>query len=236
MKYDQDSIVAVISRADWFDDIPDDAIRLLASKSLVKTYAPDQFIYLVGERPKHIYCVLSGRVRVSVTSSMGQEFVLTDMHAESWLGEASLIGGKTRVLEAAVIEETDILLIPADVVMRVADQYPILYKNLFVEHMERTRQVYELLAGMLFYPLKSRLAGRLLDLAKKHGEPSSDGVELDMHMSQLDFARMSLGSRQRVNKIFRDWVKQDILLKQGDKYVIKDVEALRNATRPEEQE
>lgn len=236
MKYDQSSIVAVISRGDWFEDIPPDAVQMLASRSVVKTYAPDQFIYLVGERPKHIYCVLSGRVRVSVTSSMGQEFVLTDMHAESWLGEASLIGEKTRVLEAAVIDETDILLIPAEAVIKVADQYPILYKNLFVEHMERTRQVYALLAGMLFYPLKSRLAGRLLDLMKKHGEPGPEGIELDMHMSQLDFARMSLGSRQRVNKIFRDWVKQDILLKQGDKYVIKDIEGLKNATKPEMQE
>jgi len=160
MKYSQDKIEAAIQRSDWFKDLPEPAISQLASRSFVKTYLPDQFIYLVGERTKYVFCVLAGRIRVSVTGAMGQEFVLTDMHAESWLGEASLIEAKNRVLEASVVDQSDILLIPAQAVAEVGQQTPELYKNLFAEHMQRTQIVYELLAGMLFYPLKARLAGR----------------------------------------------------------------------------
>lgn len=93
-------------------------------------------------------------MRVSVTSSMGPEFVLTDLYPDSWSGENSLIEGKSRILEASVLEESDVLMLPAKVVNELADQYPMLYKNLFTEHMHCTRQIYELLAGMLFYPLK----------------------------------------------------------------------------------
>jgi CRP/FNR family cyclic AMP-dependent transcriptional regulator len=234
MKHDQSSVIAAIRRADWFENLSEDAIEFLAAKAILKTYAPNQFLYLVGERPKYVYCVMSGRVRVSVTSSMGQEFVLTDLYPDSWLGENSLTEGKTRVLEANVVEESVILMISAKVVNELADQYPILYKNLFTEHMHRTRQIYELLAGMLFYPLKARLAGRMLDLLDKHGEVGEQGIELDIHMSQLDFARMSMGSRQRVNKIFRGWVKQGILLKQGHKYVITNLASLKKETELED--
>ena len=230
MRRDQNNEIAAIRRADRFEGLPEDAVKFLVGKAILKTYAPNQFVYLVGERPKYVYCVMSGRVRVSVTSSMGQEFVLTDLYPDSWLGEISLIEGKTRVLEASVLDESDILMVSAKVVNELAERYPILYKNLFTEYMHRTRQIYELLAGMLFYPLKARLAGRMLDLLDKHGEVGEQGIELDIHMSQLDFARMSMGSRQRVNKIFRGWVREGILVKQGNKYVVTNLVALKQET------
>lgn len=234
MKYDPDTLAGIIKRSGWFQDLPDAAIEQLKSKAFVKSYSPGQFLYLIGEPQEYVFCVLSGVVRVSVTSSMGQEFVLTDLHPESWMGEISLARGESRVTHAMVVEAADLLLIPAAVVKQTGDQHPILYKNLFLDHMERSRTIYELLAGLLFYPLRSRLAGRLLDLVSKHGEITPDGVELDMHMSQIDFARMSMGSRQRINKIFRDWVKLGVLEKHGDKYLIKDIPALQKELELEE--
>ena len=236
MKYDRSQIQEIITRAAWFKELPDVAIQQLVARAYVKTYAANQFLYLIGEETTSVYCVLSGRVRISVTSSIGQEFVLTDLHPYSWLGEASLVDSQPRVQEAWVQQESDVLLIPSSVVLKVAEEHPKLYKNLFVKHVKRTRAIYELLTGMLFYPLKSRLAGRLLDLVKRHGEEIGDGVELDMHMSQIDFARMSMGSRQRVNKIFRDWVKQGVLVKDGDKYVIMDMQALEKEIELEDED
>jgi CRP-like cAMP-binding protein len=234
MKYSREKIAETVAQSDWFQDLPPEALEQLCAKAFVKTFNADQFLYLIGETCQSVYCIMSGRVRLSITSSIGQEFVLTDLHEGAWLGETSLIDGETRVSEAWALDSCEILTIPANTVKQVGENYPGMYKNLFFEHMRRTQRLYELMAGMLFYPLKSRLAGRLLNLAKKHGEVSADGVELDIHMSQLDFARMSMGSRQRVNKIFRDWVREGILLKQGDKYVIKDVIALRKETELED--
>ena len=230
MNFDRAAMTEVVKKCSWFDQLPDNAIAQLAAKAFIKTYDTDQFLYLVGESPEYVYCVQSGRVRLSVSSSIGQEFVLTDFHPGEWLGELALTSGETRVTEAFALEASQVLLIPASSVNQVGSQYPILYKSLFYSHMQRTQDVFGLFAGILFYPLKSRLAGRLLELAKKHGEQGSEGIELDMHMSQLDFARMSMGSRQRVNKIFRDWVKEGLILKQGDKYVIVDLAALRRET------
>ena len=95
--------------------------------------------------------------------------------------------------------------------------------------MKRTQLVYEVLGGMLFYPLKARLAGRLLFLLEHHGEPHEDGVALNMKLNQMDFARMSMGSRQRVNKAFREWVHDGVMEKRRDQYIIKDIDALKQA-------
>lgn len=236
MNYERADIAQIISEGEWFLNLPSPAIEQLASSAYVKRYSANQYLYLTGEQTNHVYYVLSGRVRVSISSSDGQEFVLTDLHPGTWFGEASLVGAKPSVQEVWVQDDSAVLLIASELMAKVAALYPTLYKNLFVSHVEQTRRMYRLLAGMLFYPLRSRLAGRLLSLMRKHGEISEQGVVLDMHMSQLDFARMSMGSRQRINKILRDWVKHDVLAKQGDKYVILDVDALSQELKLEERD
>ena len=68
---------------------------------------------------------------------------------------------------------------------------------------------------------------RLVALLAEHGTERDDGICLGIKLSQNDFASLCLGSRQRVNKIFRDWTEQDILALQGGYYVIYDLNRLK---------
>ena len=84
------------------------------------------------------------------------------------------------------------------------------------------------MAAMVFYPLRSRLAGRLLDLMTDYGISRDGGVLLDVQLTQNDFARLCLGSRQRVNKIFREWTEQGVLRMHRDRYILLDLRALEH--------
>ena len=57
----------------------------------------------------------------------------------------------------------------------------------------------------------------------------SDGLTLDVRLSETDFARMSMGSRQRVNKSFREWMYDGVIGKCRDHHIIKGVAYLKNA-------
>ena len=43
---------------------------------------------------------------------------------------------------------------------------------------------------------------------------------------------MAVGSRQRVNKIFRDWEKDGLIEQQGDALLILDLEGLKKQIVP----
>ena len=79
---------------------------------------------------------------------------------------------------------------------------------------------------MAFYPLKARLAGWLLNLAKQYGVQSIQGTYIDIHLSQKDLAQLSRGSRQRVNKILSEWRERKIIEIQNNRYVILDLPIL----------
>ena len=188
---------------------------------------------MAGQVPQHLFCVMNGSVRVSISSSDGQQFLLALLYSGYWFGEAAVTQSKSQVMEIWAETDAEVLLLPVAAVRTVARDYPVVYQRLFEELMRRSQLMYQLLAGMLFYSLKARIAGRILFLLRDHGVSEPDGLTLDVKLSQVDFARMSMGSRQRVNKAFREWMHDGVIERRGDRYIIKDVAALEKSLKIE---
>ena len=221
-------IVGVISRSPWFDGLPDTAHARLAETARIRSYRKNSYLYTTGETSSDVFCILSGRVRLLISSAIGQEYALRDLEPEAWLGEQFLAAEQPTILDARIAEDTTVLVIPRATALAVGEQHPQMYRNIFIEHINRTRGLSVLLHGMAFYPLRSRLAGRLLALVEEHGLEQPDGVHLDVHLSQNDFAQLSLGSRQRINKILSEWRERGIIDIDHSRYLIRDVGALQS--------
>ena len=228
----EDDFVAIIARSPWFQGVPDAGITKLAAAATLKTFPVNSFLYLQGEPTTELYCIVSGRVRISISSAHGHEFTLVDREQGTWLGEPGLANDKGRVLDARTIEPSRILVIPREIVLEVAAEYQVIYYNLFCYHQGILRDFHELMAGILFYPLRARVAGRLLHLAAEHGAAVDDGVLIDIKVSQNEFASLALGSRQRVNKVFRDWSARGLVETRNDRLFIRDMEGLEKETEP----
>ena len=231
---DSYDIAKIVADAPWFQNIPKEGREKLIQASHIKHFTARQYLYQVGETTASIYCLLSGRLRISMTSELGQAFAVTDLEPPNWLGDFSLLPEESRIQEAQIQVAADILLIPRSAVLEVGDKYPVLYRNLFVDAGQRSRKMYELMAAIMFYPLRARLAARLINLLTQHGVVVDNGVRLAIKLSQNDFASLCLGSRQRVNKIFREWTEQGILAMQDDYYVIFDLDALKTEINVQE--
>jgi CRP-like cAMP-binding protein len=225
-----------ITQSPWFQGLPFEAIQELIESAKTVPHEENTYLYRLGDQGHNIYCVLSGAVRIKISSVLGQEFAITDFNVGGWLGEMAITEKPTKMFEAQVLTYSVLLEIPARKIRALAERYPVIYKNLFYEQSERTIGMSELLGGMLFYPLRARLAGRLLWIMRENGIEQDDGTLLDKKISQQELASLTMGSRQRVNKIFREWQEQDIVLMEGQKYFIKDKEALYREIAPVNEE
>jgi len=228
----EEEFYSIIAASPWFEGLPAAAIDKLAAAAILKGYPVNSFLYSQGKPTTEIYCLVSGRSRISISSAHGHEFALVDRDPGTWLGEPGLVDDKARVLDARIIEPSQVLVIPREVVLEVGEEYPLLYRNLFRYHQGILRDFHELMGGILFYPLRARVAGRLLTLASEHGREIDGGVLLDVKVSQSDFARLALGSRQRVNKIFRDWSSRGLVEMRDDHLFITDLSGLEGETEP----
>ncbi len=221
-------IQALVKESHWFNCLDDASVSYLSKHAQQKIVKKKSYLYSIGDYTNEIYCLVNGRIRITMTSSEGQVFAVTDLDKQVWFGEASLVHDKHRLLDAVAKEDSLVLSFPKSIVQDLCEKFPQIYKQIFKVNVMRTRGLYELLGGMLFYPLRARLAGRLLELIKDHGDHINEGILLDVKLNQNDFARFSMGSRQSVNKIFREWYNADIVVMHKQKYLIKDLKALRS--------
>ena len=219
-------VPAIISRSPWFQGLSSAAHKRLADAARIRSYRKNSYLYTTGETSGDVYCMLSGRLRLLLASAIGQEYAINDLEPESWLGEQFLAIDLPTMLNAKIVENSTVLVIPRGVVLAVGETDALMYKNIFFHYMPRSRGITYLLMGMAFYPLRSRLAGWFLELIEKHGQQSDEGVYLDVHLSQSDFAQLSLGSRQRINKILSEWRERGIIELDSSRYLIRDVHAL----------
>lgn len=221
-----------IASSTWFEGAPADVLDQLAEAAVYRRFPANKFLWSLGEGNTEVFGVVSGRVRISVASAMGQEFAIVDREEGAWLGEPCLVNDLGRATDARVMTDAGILALPRQAVLNAADTWPLLYRNLFLNGVTNHRGLYEVLAGVLFLPLRARVAGRVLLLIEEHGEQVEEGVLIDIKLSQNDFARLAMGSRQRVNRIFRDWDKNGLVETRGEHLLIKDVEALEKELLP----
>ena len=223
-------VAGIISRSPWFQGLPENALARLAEAARIRSYRKNSYLYTSGEMGSEVYCLLSGRVRLLLTSAIRQEYAVTDYDAGTWLGGEFLSGDNPARLDVQIAETTTALTMPRALVLEIADQHPQVFKRLFSDYMVRLAGLMQLLQGMAFYPLRARLAGWLIELLEKHGQKEEAGVYLDTRLSQNDLAQLSLGSRQRINKILSEWRERGIIEVEGSRYLVRDMNALVHET------
>jgi CRP-like cAMP-binding protein len=153
-------VAGIISRSQWFQDLPDNVHQRLAKAARIRTYRKSSYLYTAGENSTEIYCILSGRVRLLLTSAIGQEYAVTDNEAGTWLGGEFISGDNGSRLDVQINETATVLTLPRNLVLELGEEYPVIYKRLFTDYMTRLAGVMLLLQGMAFYPRIDRTARR----------------------------------------------------------------------------
>ncbi|MFT7088604.1 MAG: CRP-like cAMP-binding protein [Glaciecola sp.] len=224
------NVESVIRQCPWFNGAPESAFETLIEAARLKHFEQKKYLYRLGEEGEFVYGVVTGFVRIKISSIHGQEFAITEFSSNSWLGEFTLTNEPARMFEAQVFDKSSIIQIPKRIVKALAEQHSVIYQNLFLEQAKRTLQMCELLGGMLFYPLSARLAGRLQWFAQNYGVETHEGILIEKKMTQQELAELARGSRQRVNKIVRKFEDEGILILTGQKYLVKNMAALKAKT------
>jgi CRP-like cAMP-binding protein len=162
-------------------------------------------LFYRGSMPDALYCLLSGRVRLSVTGAGGREALLNVVPPGHWFGEASVFSGKPRAHDAIAEEDSELLVVPAKVLHRLVDHQPA-YLLEFLRLMGlRYKLTLERMDDSVLQPLPVRLALKLLALSDTTEAADSSQAGCPLRVSQEGLAQMLGVSRQSINRILRQW-------------------------------
>jgi uncharacterized membrane protein len=95
----------VLKQVPLFSRLDDDETAVLAGQVELKTFAPRQRIYKMGDTSERGYVMVSGRVRVTTVDEDQQEVVVHEPARGEFFGFASMLEHTPHQTEAVAIEE-----------------------------------------------------------------------------------------------------------------------------------
>src|SRR5690349_25057844 len=96
---------AVLKQVPLFSRLDDDEAAVLASQVELKTFAPRQRIYKMGDASGRAYVMVSGRVRITTVDEDHQEVVVDEPIEGQFFGFASMLEQTPHQTEAIASEE-----------------------------------------------------------------------------------------------------------------------------------
>src|SRR5262245_11366703 len=99
----------ILKQVPLFALLDDDETAVLAAQVEIKTFAPRQRIYRIGDPGGRAYVMVSGSVRVATVDEDHQEVVVDEPSACEFFGFASMLDGTPHQTNAVAIETTTCL-------------------------------------------------------------------------------------------------------------------------------
>jgi CRP/FNR family cyclic AMP-dependent transcriptional regulator len=184
-----------------------------------RSVAKGSTIFEKGDAGLGLIGVVSGSVKISVTSADGRDIVLNIIHPGEVFGEIALLDGRARTANATAMSDCELIVIERREFIPFLRSEPDVTLKLIEILCSRLRKTSEQVQDMTFLNLSTRLAKTLLQLAANAGPLKSTAK---VAITQREISQIVGRSRESTNKQLRAWARRGwIRLERGSVTVLK---------------
>ena len=183
--------------------------QALQSVGVLRTWNDGQVLLSRGQPTSAAWLVVSGRVRISVITSEGEEQLLRWMLPGEIAGLSSVFAQATNPADMVSHGLTQVLHIERARLIDLIGRDPVVALDLLRILGLRINQLFDTLADRGIHSLEQRVWATLERIAKFNSVAVPDGVML--RVSQSDLAQAASASRQRVNQQLRHLQDQGLV-------------------------
>lgn len=191
--------------------------KALHSVGVVRPWRDGQVVLTRGQPTSTALLLVKGRLRVSVTTSEGEEQLLRWMLPGEISGLSSVFAETTYPADLVSTGSSQVLHIERHRLIDLIGRDPEVAIDLLRILGLRINHLFDTLADQAIHSLEQRVWAALERIAKFNSVQVSDGVML--RVSQSDLAQAASASRQRVNQQLQHLQEQG-LIRLGYRYIV----------------
>jgi CRP/FNR family transcriptional regulator/CRP/FNR family cyclic AMP-dependent transcriptional regulator len=199
----------------------------LARSASRRRYRRGDIIFQKDDPGQSLFIVARGSVRIYVPSSQGADLTLAVLGPGQFFGDLSLLDGRPRSASASVLADTSVVTLERSDFVALVRSRPEAAMSVLSTVARRLRDTDEMASDLAFLDVGGRLAKKLLDLAATNGVRRTDGVLVDMAVTQEELANMIGVTRESVNRNLSVFQRTGLVAKEGRRFVLRDPAGLR---------
>jgi CRP-like cAMP-binding protein len=218
------SKLSVLRKQPIFCDLDPEALDQLCRYAKHTTLKRGTTIVSKGDPGNSLIVVVSGTIKISVSSPDGRSAILNLIGPGEIFGEVAVLDGQARTADATANSNCEIYVIDRrDFIPFVRSQPALAMK--FIELLcTRLRWTSDQVEEVILQNLPGRLASALLRLTEKHKlAPAGRTIAI----TQQEISEMVGMTRESINKQLRVWAARNWVRLEHGAIVVLDVASLR---------
>lgn len=218
--------VAALKRTQLFKEVDDATLQLLAEHAVPRHYRKDEVLFLAGEEAHGLFVIVNGSVRAFRESLDGREQVIHVERAGATVAEVPVFDDGTYPSTVAAEEDTDTLFLDKRDVRQLSLQHPAIPMAAVRVLASRLRRCAELVEALSLKEVGQRVARFLLSEARRHGQPTNEGICLTLSQTNQQIAARVGSVREVISRALSRLQHDGLIVLEDRKLTIPDIEAL----------
>ena len=188
-----------------FKDLTDREIGVVDRISYMRHYRRREQVYGQSDPGDVVYLLKEGRVKIYKLSPDGKELTLAILEHGEIFGEMALIDEGPRDTIAETLEDSYICVVRRRDFELLLKKKPDLAMHVTKLIGMRRREIENQLENLVFRNAPSRLALLLMSLAEKYGVRDSQGIILNVKLSQQELANLIGTARETTSALLNEF-------------------------------
>jgi CRP/FNR family cyclic AMP-dependent transcriptional regulator len=216
--------LSVLRQHPMFRDLGSEALDQLCRYAKHTSLRRGATICSKGDPGNFLFIVISGTVKISVSSPDGRNAILNLINAGDLFGEVAVLDGQARTADAIANTNCEIFVLDRRDFLPFVRSQPELAMRLIELLCTRLRWTSDQVEQVILQDLPGRLASALLGLTDKRKlEPQSQTIAI----TQQEISEMVGMTRESINKQLRAWAGRGWVRLEHGAIVVLDAAALR---------
>jgi CRP/FNR family cyclic AMP-dependent transcriptional regulator len=218
------SKLAVLRKHPIFCDLDSAAFDQLCRYAKHATLKRGATIFSKGDPGNSLVAVISGTVKISISSADGRSAILNLIGPGEIVGEVAVLDGHARTADATANTNCEIFVIDRREFLPFVRSQPALAMKFIELLCARLRWTSDQVEEVILQDLPGRLASALIRLAEKHKGTRGDRTIV---ITQQEISEMVGMTRESINKQLRAWAARNWVRLEHGAIVVLDVASLQ---------
>lgn len=222
---------SVLLKSQWFSSLPDTLQGLILENSMLRLAEKDQVLIQEDTTPTGFFLLLEGQVAITRRVGSQIEFFYHLGGPGFCFGEYGLLTEEKTLVTATARTAVRTLILSVSKFRSIIETSPEYYECFSNLMAARSAMLIRLLAHSRGLSHEDFLRVRLADISDMIHAEREDNDIVELALSQYDLAQMIGASRQTVNALLHDLVKDNLVELSFRKIRILDPDRLRGDRR-----
>lgn len=201
-------------------------VQLTSDERDVYTYNKKHILYSVGQRPRVVYYVIKGKVKVSMTNDDGKELITNIYGPGDFLGYSAILEDVNYKEDAQILEESELMLIPREDFLQLISSDIDIARTFIKMITKNIAEKEESMLNLAYSSLRKKVAHGLMQLYNKY---KLDGeVKPYINLSRENMAQSIGIATESLIRTLGDFKDEKLIDIEAGKVTILDPKRLMN--------